>query len=243
LYLLPVVALPILWRIAIHLTETRRFAAHHAEARFAGHTGRFWLLAVSGLLAALFVSPATFFLNEFLINERGFTAGGVAVFTIVTATPGAIGVIVGGRLADTRGRRPVGAVALVVATVGTAIAFNSAGLELWLWTLLAAVIGSASVPALGVYGPELFPTSLRGRVGGLLSLVGLAGSAVGLVLGGIAADSPGGLSQALIPLAAGPVVVAVLVLLLYPETAGRELEELNPEDRPPPQRDASSSRP
>ena len=28
----------------------------------------------------------------------------------------------------------------------------------------------------------------------------------------------------------GPVVVAAMVLLLYPETARRELEELNPED-------------
>jgi MFS family permease len=93
------------------------------------------------------------------------------------------------------------------------------------------VIGSAGVPALGVYGPELFPTSLRGKVGGMLSLVGLAGSAVGLILAGMAADSAGGLSQALIPLAAGPVIVAVLVLFFYPETAGRELEELNPEDR------------
>jgi hypothetical protein len=31
-------------------------------------------------------------------------------------------------------------------------------------------------------------------------------------------------------LAVGPVLVAALVLGVYPETAGRELEELNPED-------------
>jgi hypothetical protein len=34
-------------------------------------------------------------------------------------------------------------------------------------------------------------------------------------------------------LAAGPLLLAVLVVAAYPETAGRELEELNPEDLDP----------
>lgn len=232
LHVLPLVGLPLLVRVGRHLPETRRFERPHVEARLAGHVGRFWLLAASAVLVNLFVAPASFFLNKFLVDERGFSAAGVAAFTLVTATPGAIGVLVGGRLADTRGRRPVGAVALVVATVGTVFAFHSVGSPLWLWTLLASVVGSASVPALGVYGPELFPTSLRGRVGGLLAITSLVGSAVGLLVGGAVADSPGGLATALIPLALGPLAVAALVLLAYPETARRELEELNPEDRP-----------
>jgi hypothetical protein len=33
-----------------------------------------------------------------------------------------------------------------------------------------------------------------------------------------------------VPLALGPLLVAALVLIAYPETARRELEELNPED-------------
>jgi MFS family permease len=231
LHVLPLVALPFLARVSGLLPETRRFERPHVEARLAGHVGRFWLLAVSAVLVNVFVAPATFFLNKFLVDERGFSAAAVAVFTIATATPGAIGVLVGGRLADTRGRRPVGAVALVVATIGTVLAFHSFGAPLWLWTLVASVIGSASVPALGVYGPELFPTSLRGRVGGLLAITSLVGSAVGLLIGGAAGDTPGGLAQALIPLAAGPLLVAGLVLLAYPETARRELEDINPEDR------------
>ena len=233
LYVLPVLALPTLWMIRRLLPETRRFAAPHTEARFAGHGGRFWLLAVSGLLASLFVAPATFFLNRFLIDERGFDATGVAIFTVLTATPGAIGVIVGGRLADTRGRRPVGAITVLISTVLIALAFTSAGATLWILTLVGSVIGAMGVPALGVYGPELFPTSLRGKIGGWLAFVGLIGSGIGLILGGMAADSPGGIAQALIPLAAGPIIVAAMVFFLYPETAGRELEELNPEDRAP----------
>ena len=40
-----------------------------------------------------------------------------------------------------------------------------------------------------------------------------------------------GLGPAVSVLAVGPVLVAVLVLTLYPETAHTELEDLNPEDR------------
>jgi len=230
LHVLPLVALPVLVRVARHLPETLRFERPHVTARMTGHLARFWLLATSAVLANLFFAPASFFLNKFLVDERGFSATAVAVFTVATATPGVIGVLIGGRLADTRGRRPVGAVALVVATVATTLAFHAAGYPLWLWTLLASVIGSAAVPALGVYGPELFPTSLRGRVGGLLAITALVGSAVGLIVGGAAADTPGGLARALVPLALGPLLVAALVLIAYPETARRELEELNPED-------------
>ena len=32
-------------------------------------------------------------------------------------------------------------------------------------------------------------------------------------------------------LSAGPLLLGVLVLAAYPETAGKELEDLNPEDR------------
>ncbi|MGH2711259.1 MAG: MFS transporter [Actinomycetota bacterium] len=231
LHVLPLVALPLLLRVARHLPETRRFMRRHAEARMSGHAARFWLLAISAVLANVFFAPTSFFLNKFLVDERGFSATAVSLFTLATATPGAIGVLIGGRLADTKGRRPVGAVALAVATLGTVLAFQSVGASLWLWTLLASVVGSASVPALGVYGPELFPTSLRGRVGGLLAITALVGSAIGLVVGGAAADTPGGLANALIPLSVAPLLVAALVLLAYPETAKRELEDINPEDR------------
>ena len=231
LHVLPLVALPVLLPVRKHLRETRRFTKPHGKARWRGHMGRFWLLGISAILANVFIAPTSFFLNRFLVEERGFSATAVAVFTLVTATPGAIGVMVGGRLADTRGRRPVGAIATAGAVVFTVIAFRTAGAPMWIWTLLAAVVGSAAVPALGVYGPELFPTALRGRVGGFLSVAGLIGSATGLVLGGAAAERPGGLTDLLLPLAFGPLVVCVMVLLLYPETARKELEDLNPEDR------------
>jgi hypothetical protein len=66
----------------------------------------------------------------------------------------------------------------------------------------------------------------------------VAGASVGLLAAGVLSDELGGLGRALPFLALGPAVVVVLVLTLFPETANRELEDLNPEDprlaRPPP---------
>jgi MFS family permease len=230
LYAAPLAALPVVASIGRRLPETRRFARPHPEAGLAGHGGRFWLLAASAMLVALFATPAAFFANRYLLTEHGFSAAAITAFTLGTGTPGVIGVVLGGRLADTRGRRPVGAVALAVGTVSAAMVFLSSGVALWGWAVIGSVIGSAALPALGVYGPELFPTGARGRAGGLLALAGLAGSAAGLLAAGFGADALGRLGPAIAWLALAPLVVVVLVLFRYPETARRTLEDLNPED-------------
>ena len=49
---------------------------------------------------------------------------------------------------------------------------------------------------------------------------------------GALADHFGRIGPGMAILALGPVLLAVLVLAAFPETAGRELEELNPEDQP-----------
>lgn len=232
LYAAPVAALPLVASVGRRLPETRRFVRPHPDAGLAGHGGRFWLLAASALLLAVFATPASFFLNRYLITEQGFSAAAITAFTLGTGTPGVIGVVIGGRLADTRGRRPVGAVALTVGTACAVMLFLASGAALWVWALVGSIVGSAALPALGVYGPELFPTGARGRAGGLLALAGLTGSAAGLLAVGFAADAVGRLGPAIAGLSIGPLVVVGLVLARYPETARRTLEDLNPEDDP-----------
>jgi hypothetical protein len=65
----------------------------------------------------------------------------------------------------------------------------------------------------------------------LVAITALGGSAVGLVLAGHLADGFGRIGPAMAVLTVGPALVAILVIAFYPETAGQELEELNPEDR------------
>ena len=234
LYLIPLLSLPLLLRVARLLPETRRFAAHRGQAPAAFDRGRLWLLAASGFLASLFLAPASQFQNEFLRSERGFSAARISAFTLLTTTPAGIGVAVGGRLSDVRGRRRVAAVGLVGGVTFTVLSYLVPGWPMWAFSAVGAVVAAATVPALGVYGPELFPTTGRGRANGVISLVSVAGSSVGLVVVGQLSDQVWGLGPSISALAVGPALLAVLILVRYPETAHKELEELNPGDAGPP---------
>ena len=218
------------------LPETRRFTEHQddtaelAAADRRRRSDRLVLLAVSAFLVAMFLAPSSAFQNDFLKDERGFSALAVTLFTITTATPVGIGLVLGGHFAETRGRRVVGAFGLSVGAVLRALSFFAAGPALWLLTLVSAIIGAMAVPALAVYGPELFGTHDRGRANGLIVTTGVVGSTVGLLSVGLLSDRWGGLGAPLALTAIGPLIVAVLVLWRFPETAGMELEDLNPED-------------
>jgi MFS family permease len=231
LFLIPLLALPVLRDLGRRLPESQRFAAAHAATRIAGHGARLALLAASAFLLQVFTAPASQLQNDFLRNERAYSAIGISLFTICTATPAGIGVVAGGKLADLHGRRIIGALGVVGGVGGTVAMFLSHGPAMWAWSLGASVIGGASLPALGVYGPELFPTGVRARANGVLVVAGVLGSSAGLLAAGALTDSLGSLGRALAMLAIGPALLALLVVTRYPETARLELEDLNPEDR------------
>lgn len=230
LYVLPLLGALVVRRAARHLPESRRYEVPHDQVAMAGHGRRLWLLAASALLLNLFKDPASQLLNEFLRDERGFSASRISVFSIATNLPGFVGVVVGGRIADRRGRRGVGAVAVLGGVAFTVAQMQTSGWGMWALSLAGSVVGAAAIPALGVYGPELFPTSLRGRANGVIAVLGVCGTIAGLVAAGALSDAWDGLGPALAALSFGPLVVGALILLAYPETAHHELEELNPED-------------
>lgn len=229
--------LVIVW-VGRRLPETRRFTYSadasapllSAEQRDQRRQ-RLVLLAASAFLLSMFFAPASSFQNDFLKDEQGFSASGISNFTLVTATPAGLGVLLGGYLAETRGRRRVGATGLVIGAGFATLAYFSGGVALWVVTLLGVVLGGIAVPALAVYGPEMFGTHDRGRANGIIVTVGVVGSAVGLVFVGQLSDRLGEIGPALAILVSGPLIVAWLVLRRYPETAGLELEEINPQDR------------
>ena len=95
-------------------------AARHAPRGRAGEVfdrsygGRFWVLVVSGFLFAIFAAPSSQLTNDYLKDIRGFSGLDITIFRAITqGFPGLAGIAIGGRLAETRGRRPVAAIALV----------------------------------------------------------------------------------------------------------------------------------
>jgi MFS family permease len=229
-YVVALVFLAVAWDLRRRLPETRRFEAPHAPAPVFQRR-RFALLAASGFLVNLLVAPASFFNNRYLKDVRGYSAFKISLFSLCTNTPGGVGIVAGGKLADVKGRRVVGATAVAGGALFTVIQFSVAGWPMWLASMLGAIIGGAAVPALGVYGAELFPTGNRGKASGLISVLSLVGSSVGLLAVGWLLDQAVGFGVVMGAMAVGPLVVAALVIALYPETAHHELEDMNPEDR------------
>jgi MFS family permease len=238
-YLVALVWLPVALDLTRRLPETSRFRLHQADVadgRPAVPRLRRSRLAVQAAVAFagnLLVAPTSFFQNSYLKNERGFSAGMVTVFVFATTAPAVVGLIAGGRVADFRGRRRVAAVCVPAGAVLVVVHFSVAGVPMWLAALVGGTVASAAYPALAVYRAELFPTGNRGRAASLILASALVGGSIGLLLAGWLLDRGASYGQTMGLLLVGPAVVAVLVLATYPETAHRELEELNPEDAHP----------
>jgi MFS family permease len=234
-YLVALIWLLVAVDIARRLPETRRFERPHAVAPRIDRR-RFAVLACVALLANLFIAPASFFQNGYLKDVRGFSALEISIFTIATATPAGVGLIIGGRVADVRGRKILVATVLPMATIFGVVAFSVGGPPMWGATFLAGFLGAVTFPALAVYRTELFPTGNRGRAAGLITATALLGGIVGLVVMGQLLDRDWSHGRVIALLASAQLVVVVIVLRWFPETAHQELETLNPEDAASPVR-------
>ncbi len=238
-----VYALSLVWLVvAVDLTrrlpETRRFERHSEkviatpDATAAGMQSRRLAVQMSvAFFGNLLLAPASFFQNAFLKDERGFSAGMVTIFAFATATPAVIGLIVGGRVADQQGRRRLATMCVPVGAALLASTFWFSGPLMWLSAITGAIVAATAYPPLAVYRTELFPTGRRGRAAFLILASALVGGSISLLVTGALLDRDIAHGPIMSVLFAGPLVVAAIVWRTYPETAHRELEEINPTDR------------
>ncbi len=229
-YLVPLLFLPLLWWVARRLPETRRYVAaevHDAPAPI--NWRRFALVASTAFITLAYLSPASQLRNEFLTDDQGYTATQVSLFQLLVSLPATASIPIGGFMADRFGRRWWGAGALAVGSIFSAISFQSSGWVLWVTSGIGVSASASAIPALRGYQTELFPTRARGRVGGMIDTVGVAGSALGLVVvGQLTAQMA--LGRAIGTMALAPMIVAIIIVVGFPETAQRELEDFNPGD-------------
>jgi predicted MFS family arabinose efflux permease len=192
---------------------------------------RFLLLALAAFLTNFFSAPSAQLTNRFLTDEHGFSNTLIAVFRAVTAgLPGLVGIIIAGKLAESRGRRPVAIVGLAVASVFQMAFFLGNGPVLWFAATFAIIAASAAAIVLAAFDTELFPTEVRGTSSALLLVCAVAGSAAGLLLATNLEDVVGGLGPAIALCGFAPLLAAAFVMPWLPEPAERKLDDISPSE-------------
>jgi len=229
IYLLSLVGLLPAYSLTRQLPETHRFQQRHKIAPPLDRS-RFVIISVVAIAANLFVAPASFFQNRYLDDVRGYTGGGIALFTLCTATPASLGLIVGGRVAEMVGRRAVLVICMPLSTLLIVGTFTYGGATMWLLALLGGLLAGAAYPAFTVYRTELFPTGNRGRANGYITALSLAGSSAGLLLVGALIHAGWSYGRSMLVVGFGQLLAAVIAYVAYPETAHLELEQINPQD-------------
>jgi MFS family permease len=228
-YVMSLMWLPVAVSLGRNLMETRRFATVHRIAPPMPRQ-RLFLIGAVALTANLFVAPTSYFQNNYLDKVRGYSGGGIALFTIATATPASVGLIVGGRLADLLGRRRLIAICTPISTVLVVLAFTVDGASMWFASLAGGLTAAMAYPAFAVYRTELFPTGNRSTANALITTVALLSGSLGILAVGALRDRGWAFGEVMALMATGQLLATLIAVRWYPETAHLELEELNPGD-------------
>ncbi len=232
-YLIPLLFAPVIHWIWRTMPETRRFAAAdqaHSPGLAAIKMRWFALLGFIYFATSVFGAPAAQLQNEYLRDDIGFNAGQISVFRLLISTPAGLVILLAGWVADRHGRRIIGGLSLAVGATSGAFFFSQEGASLWIAGAVSVWLGGAAFPVIRAYQTELFPTRARAMVGGWVDVIGVAGSALGLVVAGQLIKGGRDIGEALRYLLPLPLVVAVMIPLFLPRTAGHALEDLNPSD-------------
>lgn len=220
------------------LVETRRFAVEAAAETHTmpvfgavGKKYRWRLLVVLSLALAVAVvtGPANSFIFIYAQNVLHLSGVVTALMVVVAGAFGFVGLFAGRWLADHVGRRPTAAGAMVAMILSGVLSYSGSRAALLIGYELAILSASTFAPAAGSLLNELFPTGVRASVAGWNIAASVVGAVIGLLAFGSVADVG---NRFAIGAAATflPMLLAVFLFLLLPETKGKEPEDLWPGD-------------
>ena len=235
-YLIGIGWLAVAYVLTRSLPETTRFLAlheeqiHHTDVETHIHRDRLWMQIAVAVLTNVFVATASIFQSRYLKDVREYSPLEISLFITITTIPATVGLVAGGRLADKVGRKVVAVATVPTGTMLYALSFTTQGAAMWIFAIVGGILLGISYPAMAVFRSELFPTAHRNMASALIMVASLIGGSVGLIGAGVLLDNGMTYGRVMTTFALGPVLVAVLVALRYPETAHLELETINPED-------------
>jgi putative MFS transporter len=243
LYAVGLVPLLLVAYLRRSLPETSRFDAHARErdeyraAPALGpavdlvrrHPRRIAILALAVVAIEMAMGPAINFAPKFLQDVHGWSPAQVAALTVGGGAFAIVGNSLAGWLSDRRGRRPV-TVVFMVGVVGAILAFYSLTGPFLpvLWILFVFMMMGTQV-TLGAYGAEMFPTGVRSTASGVREFCKTGGAASGNLVVSLLYGVAGSNWGAIVMLCGVGVLAPLVVLMGFPETARRKLEEIAPE--------------
>jgi putative MFS transporter len=233
--------IPWLWR---SLQETRRFAEHRSQADARAPTGSAWqplrdiarlhgrrLAALAGVVApiAVILEPGSAFVSKHLQDDLGYSPGQVGILMAACGIATPLGNVLSGSLSDRFGRRPVTVGMSLLLSAAVALFYNGTGMLAVAsgLALLFASLGSLLVLH-SALATELFPTAFRSTAAGMREAIGTVGASLGLGILSLLYAATGS-HAASITWVLLLTPISPLVVLLVPETARRELEEIAPD--------------
>jgi len=234
-----VAALPVLFvvfRMQRSLGETARYRATSGTVAVEGrwtailsppHLRRLVLLCSVGILANL-VTQATVYVVDFMETQRHLSSSASSLTLVASGALAIPVLLLAGSLSDRIGRKPVLCTFLVVVVLGLYFFFHLARthVELFLSLALVYVGVFGSWPTGSGFGTELFPTQLRAFGNSFANGARYVGQSASFLVAGALIAGAGNLPKAVLVLSAGPLLAAVLIAAFYPETGGRELEDI-----------------
>jgi MFS family permease len=231
LALVPLLLLPL---IARWVTEPSRYrvveVAEERPTPVLGAVGKRFRARLGVLMGLIFAvslvtGPANSFV--FLYGETVLDRSPAfsAAMVLMAGPAGLVGLLLGRWGADRLGRRPTVAGALALIAAAGIVTYSGSVPAMVTGYLAAVIAGSVFAPAIGSLGAELFPTEVRAAVAGWGVAAGVMGAVVGLMAVGAIADVAGdGFAPATRVVFIPAACLAALVVLV-PETRGRELED------------------
>jgi MFS family permease len=238
-YLVSLIPLAIVVYLRRNLRETRAFEAARGEHRL---QTSFWprverahrrtLVKAVALVSAFGLVQTTgfFYASDLAQNTYGWS-GRFSLIVVTAGVFGVLGFVLGGQVSDLVGRKPMVALANVLATVGTILIFTGQRSLFIPGFFLAAAAGACFVTVTLAYVAELFPTEVRATLSAVVISCQVAAGSIGLAVVGAVA---GTISSSLMMLILGGSLMASLLLLRgLPEGRGRDL--IHP-DGPEPER-------
>lgn len=226
------------------LQETKRFSDQQGQRDVGLEDAPAWqplrdivrlhgwrLAALVGVIVpvAVILEPGSVFVSKHLQHDLGYSPGQVGLMLGACGIGAPLGNMLAGMISDRLGRKPVAILMSLLLSLAFAVFYNGTG-------TVAVALGLAlffmSMGGLMVLhtalATELFPTGLRSTAAGVREAVATVGSSAGLwilsLLYAVTSSHAASITWLLILTPISP-----LILLLIPETARRELEEISPD--------------